>query len=137
MHRSLQISARKRKNFATMTDSMCQAHHLHRDFYCFSRNIKKKRGKHCLENKKWFSILQCFFFTNDIQLSKKLRVIRIVYLSEFHFQCNAHLLCKNLETSDFFITKCLSQQFVTKPCDDVYHKQDIDTLIKLSNNIDL
>ena len=52
MHRSLQISARKRKNFATMTDSVCQAHHLHRDFYCFSRNIKKKRGKHCLKNKK-------------------------------------------------------------------------------------
>ena len=61
MHRSQQISARKRKNFATMTDSVCQAHHLHRDFYCFSRNIKKKRGKHCLKNKKWFSIQECLF----------------------------------------------------------------------------
>ena len=62
LHRSQQISARKRKNFATMTDSVCQAHHLHRDLYCFSKNIiKKKRGKHCFENTKWFRFSNAYF----------------------------------------------------------------------------
>ena len=44
MHRSLQISARKRKNFATMTDSVCQAHHLHRDFIVSPGILKRREG---------------------------------------------------------------------------------------------
>ena len=96
MHRSLQISARKRKNFATMTDSVCQAHHLHRDFYCFSRNIKKKRGKHCLKTRNDFRYSNASFFTNIIQSSKKWCVKRIVTLSETNFHRNLNLSCMKL-----------------------------------------
>ena len=75
LHRSQQISARKRKNFATMTDSVCQAHHLHRDFYCFFKNIiKKKRGKHCFENTKWFRFSNAYFlWTTFSRVSNSVR----------------------------------------------------------------